>query len=778
MKTDSYIKHTWRVLLVLALLALSFPLVQTPKPIQAAPGDTLFSDNFTSWESDTIMETTTANITGGFGRWYRSGNATYGVGYATSVDGKTFTRYSGNPLTLAEGDRFPFVMSYNGTYYMFVKDGIAGNLYLYDVTIPTSPVIMNSGNPVMTVNNPYNVAVTVDGAGTWHMLVETPPGQLGYSYSDLATLNFDTHYSGAIIDSSGNPWLTYISDNNSLLAVYGVLAGGIWHIESMYANLSDNLSLGASWHTSSALSITQGGVHIADPDVFLIATDNIAIAGTYMQGPTFQWYSNLSLAQFYTSVTNNTTIAMTPDANNPTMPPIKEVGWELFYYGGGDGRIISNPTSGYILKTDDQAMDPFYETTTTFSDTSGYTYYVDAKQSSGTSRIELLPRVIDASNYIRIWATRPENQWLYQESIGGAWGAAALMSPGSVLWPGDDNYHTIKIVVNGDNNTLYQDGILVGSHTSSATFVDKSLMVGVSGGHFDSTLYTNILVREGASTPLAVTTLAASDITMDKDGVTSVTVSGNLTSTGFEPCHVWLEYGTTPSYGINTANVSQNVTGTFNATLPTDLTPGATYYYQAVAQNIDGTSYGGGLFFTFSMPTMTTQAITNLNIVGSTSATLHGTVTGMGEASDTYIYFQYGPTTSYGSTTPLGSTAAIGAYDATITGFAWDITLHARSVAQVGAVLAYGPDVTLTIPSRMSSYVGVDQVLGIIPLLLIIALLVGSGFLGVLGIRRVREDETDTGILMMGLAFVFFAVAILIAQVALDAIGNLLTGNW
>jgi hypothetical protein len=484
----------------------SFTSSAYAKSLNNVSGDVLFKEDFKSWESSVIMETSTIlDDNGIYHRWYRSGEAgAEAVGYAESTDGITFTRYSGNPLTLTalKGNVFPSVFEYNSRYYMIVAQSPGYDSYLYDVTDPIHPVIMNGGTKVLT--GMFNTSVVAVGS-TLYMLAEASGGGLKYSYSDMATMNWDTHLSAEVIATGGNPCLIYIPASNALLSIQGMLVGGpLWHIKASYASLTDDLSLSASWHASTALDITTAGVHICDPDVFLSSTGTVVIAGTYKQAPTYQWNSTLTLAQFYTNVVANTSITMTADASNPTMNTEKESRWTGYAYSTvvNDGDIISSSTSGYVSKKADTAPIPFYETVATFSDTTGYIYQVDAKVvNSATTRIEFVIRLIDANNYVKIMCYPGSSGdgymgLKYQECVAGTYGSQFYIGPvNQSIWPNDGAYHTIKVIVIGSNNIVYLDGVFMGQYTTTtAAFLGKDMKIGIQGGSTTLAYYTNILV--------------------------------------------------------------------------------------------------------------------------------------------------------------------------------------------------------------------------------------------------------------------------------------------
>jgi hypothetical protein len=96
-------------------------------------------------------------------------------------------------------------------------------------------------------------------------------------------------------------------------------------------------------------------------------------------------------------------------------------------------------------------------------------------------------------------------------------------------------------------------------------------------------------------------------------------------------------------------------------------------------------------------PAVTTNAAGN---IGTSTATINGSVTSLGTASSIGLHFDYGLTTSYGSSTPVQTITTTGAFGASLIALTAGTTYHYRTSA-VGDGTAYGPDQTLTtlIPS-------------------------------------------------------------------------------
>jgi hypothetical protein len=183
-------------------------------------------------------------------------------------------------------------------------------------------------------------------------------------------------------------------------------------------------------------------------------------------------------------------------------------------------------------------------------------------------------------------------------------------------------------------------------------------------------------------------TLAATLVT-----ATSATFNGSINPNG-SPTAAYFEYGTSASYGNQTAsgnyglspqNILFNIPG---------LVPNTTYHYRIVASNNAGTVRGADVFFTTSQlgPTVQTVAAT---LVTTNSATLNGYINPSG--SSTTAYFEYGTTTGYGSqTAPTIYGLAPQSVTFSLPGLASNTVYHYRLVASNSAGTVSGDDVFFT----------------------------------------------------------------------------------
>ena len=177
----------------------------------------------------------------------------------------------------------------------------------------------------------------------------------------------------------------------------------------------------------------------------------------------------------------------------------------------------------------------------------------------------------------------------------------------------------------------------------------------------------------------------------------SATLNGSVNPGGLTTT-VHFQYGTTTSYGLNTAN--QSKTGnTYQSVVAniSGLSASTTYHFRIVATNSSGTFYGNDRTFTTLSATGPPVAITNAaSYIASFSARLNGSVDPHGLT--TTVHFQYGTTTSYGLTTAPQSKTG-NTYQnvvANISGLTASTTYHFRIVATNSSGTRYGRDRTFT----------------------------------------------------------------------------------
>jgi phosphodiesterase/alkaline phosphatase D-like protein len=162
---------------------------------------------------------------------------------------------------------------------------------------------------------------------------------------------------------------------------------------------------------------------------------------------------------------------------------------------------------------------------------------------------------------------------------------------------------------------------------------------------------------------------------------------------------VTFEYGLTASYGTTVTAIESPIGGEINQGVSANLTglaPNTTYHYRVIANNLNGTGTGADMTFTTSsLPVVTTNTAAP---VGTTSATLNGTVNANGDS--TTVTFEYGTTTSYGTTVTADQSPVTGTTDTAvskgITGLVNGTTYHYRVVGTNSSGTSSGADRTFT----------------------------------------------------------------------------------
>ncbi len=228
-------------------------------------------------------------------------------------------------------------------------------------------------------------------------------------------------------------------------------------------------------------------------------------------------------------------------------------------------------------------------------------------------------------------------------------------------WGTNGNYgNTTPQNYYGNSGTSYN--YYLAGLSSNTTYYYRAVAQGQNGqmiyGNQQSFTTTGYCTNCGNNNTPSVTTYSATDITNNY-----ATLNGYIDPNGSSTTR-WFEWGT--SYGnlynstnhlfqgTNAGNINQQITG---------LIPNTTYYFRAVAQNTNGTSYGNTLTFqtpsTFNnscntgscFPTAVTTLATN---IGQTSARLNGLGLLNGNNVSNTGYFEWGTTQALGNTTNEG----------------------------------------------------------------------------------------------------------------------------
>ncbi len=247
-----------------------------------------------------------------------------------------------------------------------------------------------------------------------------------------------------------------------------------------------------------------------------------------------------------------------------------------------------------------------------------------------------------------------------------------------------------------DTTPLWLDYLTVSGSTANTTGVWFAGQHSTDGGGNTAWIFDDPAIT--------VETISATGITMDKDGVTGGTLTGNVTTLldGTPRIVVHAETGLTAAYGVNTTGGTIYDNGLFTVSVPVNQTPGETYHYRMVGETGNDTSPFNGAdgTYTYTMPTVTTGTGV---FPGGNLVTLPGTVGSMGVATTAYYFTQYGTTSGSYTNTASDTINVAATYTDVVTAPGSDMTLFFRPAVQVGATIVYGTESSVHIPSAAAS---------------------------------------------------------------------------
>ena len=275
------------------------------------------------------------------------------------------------------------------------------------------------------------------------------------------------------------------------------------------------------------------------------------------------------------------------------------------------------------------------------------------------------------------------------------------------------NWSVSSIGTGNSSATVYVD---YGTTTSFGTTKTAGTATGSKTGTYSITglnpetkYYVRVRIVAGSKTftcdTLAATTLPVGDpaVTGSFKSSTQYTAVVNyaLTAlgTGASSATIYLDYGTSSSYG-STATIASNVTGSKSGTYTlSGLDPEKTYHFRVRAVN-NANKTGKTSDFTGATTAVGTPAATvAATETMSRGATLAVSVTSLGTAATSAtVTLEYGTTTSYGSTatvSPATLTAA-GTATATLSGLQSDTKYYVRATVKNNGNKTVQPTTTFT----------------------------------------------------------------------------------
>ncbi|MDR0983137.1 MAG: hypothetical protein LBM07_07875 [Culturomica sp.] len=247
-----------------------------------------------------------------------------------------------------------------------------------------------------------------------------------------------------------------------------------------------------------------------------------------------------------------------------------------------------------------------------------------------------------------------------------------------------------KITASITEDSLYSSGI--SDLSIGHTYYVRAYAINAVG-----TAYSTNEINFTTVTSLpTLSTQAATNVNI---GAGTATFNGTILTVGI-PAYTerGFVYGTTANPTLENTKVVASGTGTgaFNANV-TGLTAGSTYHVRAYATNSTGTAYGEDVSFDFSatLPTLSTQAATNVNI-GAGTATFNGTILTVGIPAYTERGFVYATTANptLADSKVISTGTGEGTFNANVTSLTAGSTYHVRAYATNSTGTAYGEEVS------------------------------------------------------------------------------------
>lgn len=240
--------------------------------------------------------------------YFKSNGITY-LAYDPQMNGIVRIHGDGRDFLLPFRARFFYFLNYNERIYCFFQGGGGIQANYSDDLINWEP--MNGGRPVLNNDGglfvtTWNVAVAVDDAGLFHMLVEcahdASPYSVGMSYLTAnligSTLNFNlTKKSSMDIVGGGNPELKFIP-NVGLISVHGQ-AMDAFNDNFWYLTIS-TLPIGQTvWNQKKDhVKLWADKIHVADPSI-LDNGSSLTFSFSYDQNSSYQILINKTYEELF-----------------------------------------------------------------------------------------------------------------------------------------------------------------------------------------------------------------------------------------------------------------------------------------------------------------------------------------------------------------------------------------------------------------------------------------------------------------------------------------------
>ena len=454
-------------------------------------------------ESDYICEPNVVFKDGVFHNWFSqmcpAGGQDTALGYATSPDGFSWTKYLRNPV-LSEGEvHRPSVMEHEGRFFAFAVRDEAQRRGPSTMRrwVSNDGINWRDERLVMTSDQPWegglsNMAVIVDDDGTWRMLYtgteneQNPLPEFGYAWSRDG-VDWDKYEDNPVITGfyGGDPFLARIGDRYY-----------VWHSQA----IDGSLRICCHWSTD----MIQWQPMYNDPQIDytqpwergILEEEGGTTAGHYghltdatlceADGKVFMVYQGaqtpLGIATF-----DGTLAQLTDRLHNPPLSA-----WKESPYGMVDGEMLKLADNGT-----DRA--PLIVEIPEVRDR----YVLESRiqcYAGATHRVSVVIRYGDSKTFARLWLHDADNLF-YQECINGLMSSPVNVGRNPAC---DATWHDWVVAVGDSTNHLSIDGQHIGTTRTSNALLRKlsELPVHIGFGTHDTYAavdYVRVVAGDDAS---------------------------------------------------------------------------------------------------------------------------------------------------------------------------------------------------------------------------------------------------------------------------------------
>ena len=706
--------YTWADAAYMSMPYIDWQHVVTGDPLMRIVADGLDTPTVTTGSSSSVMPTTVTlggNITDLGGE----NNTVRGVQYGTTASYGSSSSESGDFSTGAFTIDLTGLICNTTYHYRAYSTNSFRTGFGSDDTFTTSPCV----SPSITTGSASSITnTTATLGGTIVDVGVANPTIRGFQYGTTTSYGSTTNESGDF------------STGAYTLGITGLSCYTTYHFRA-YATNSNGTTYGSD-NTFTTL-------HSCVPTVTISSESSITKTAVTFNGTITDGGNEVVTTRGFQYGTTDSYGSTTTESGLFS----GELGYvsTLGSYGSGSGQfnqprdvVLDSDGNIYVLERLNHRVQKF--------DSSGT--YITSWGSFGTGNTQFnYPFGIAIDSDDNIYVADSDNHKLKKFDSDGtyitSWGGYGTGN-GKLSYPQD-------VAIDSDDYVYVSDydNSRITKFTSDGTYVLKWGSAGSGDGQFNpatslaidssDNIYiadkTNNRVQKFDSSGTFITKFGSSGsgnvqfitptgIAIDSDDNIYVSDSGNSRIQKFDSDHLYVtEFGSSGSGNSGFSNVEDlfvdssgnlfiadksnsrvqkyagSALASFTANV-SDLTCGTTYHYRSYATNTRGTSYSSDDIFDTTDCDSASVDTDSASSVTTTTVTLNGEITAVGEGNPTTRGFNYGTTISYGSTTTENGDFSTGTYTSDVSGLSCGTTYHFRSYITNITSTFYGSDDTFT----------------------------------------------------------------------------------